>query len=172
MCVYTWISRVLIPRVRPKAIVRVSATDTSASRVSAMTDTIFPEAAAQADVGQTARPEQQPAVDDLLREWWDEPVKAVGVAASWNMPEKTNELEQKLQAIEEMVRIRCLPVRKPQPESVASALENQLKEALETGNVNTRSATGSWFYRELKLDQKMRSTRRSAILTTSSASFA
>ena len=58
-----------------------------------MTDTILPDAAAQADVGQTARPEQQPAVDDLLREWWDEPVKAVGVAASWNMPEQTHELE-------------------------------------------------------------------------------
>ena len=37
-----------------------------------MTDTILPEAAAQADVGQTARPGQLPVVDDLLREWWDE----------------------------------------------------------------------------------------------------
>lgn len=179
---YTYIYIVLQPSVTHHPVAIASVTGASASRVSVMADTIVPDAAAQAqaevvvpeaadqaevvvtgaaaheaDVGQPTGSGQQSELEEILRTCWDEPVKAVGIPASWNMPEKTKELEQKLQAVAAMVKSYCPtePVQATQPAGVTK-LEELLKAALDAGKIEMRSSTGQWFYKELKLDEKLK----------------
>lgn len=99
------------------------------------------------------------AVDDLLKQHWDNPVKALGTpAGDWDVPVKAAELQEKLQAVADKIKDW---VKAPAQEGKGkgnepTTVEAALEAATQKGDFPTRSPAGYYFYRELKLDKRLR----------------
>jgi len=96
-------------------------------------------------------------VDDLLEKHWDDPVKALGTpTGDWDVPLKAAELQEKLQAVADKIKdwVQAPKLQKgcTEPGSVEAALG----AASLNGDFPTRSPAGHYFYRELKLDKKLK----------------
>ena len=97
--------------------------------------------------------------EETLRQHWDEPLKKLGIPASWQLADKAAELDERLQTLAGKVA-DLAPVGAPAtaPEVVGEPTkeEEALKKAIDDGKMDARSALGQQFYRELKINAKLK----------------